>query len=121
MAETLGGVAFFFSFVAIVWSVLHFRYKAKARSADVVQSLIENDKDVTPEIIKSIGFVPKRSHLDLRNGMILVAIGIAFILFGGVIPDEEGKAAMAGIAMFPTLIGIALLIFWFAISRKDHD
>lgn len=121
MQDTLVPIALFAMVPAIIWAVSHYRYKAKEKSAEVVKAMIAKDVEVTPEVIKSIGFVPKRSHVDLRNGMILVAVGIAFLLFGGAIQDEEGQAAMSGLAMFPTLIGIALLIFWYAISRKDAD
>lgn len=121
MEEVLVPIALFAIIPVTIWAVSHYRYKAKVNSGEVVKAMIAKDVEVTPEVIKSVGFVPKRSHVDLRNGMILVATGIAFLLFGGAIPEEEGQAAMSGLAMFPILIGIALLIFWYAISRKDTD
>ena len=121
MSDDLAGVALFAAVPAIVWAVSHYRYKAKVNSGDVVKEMIARDKDVTPEIIKAVGFAPKRTHTDLRNGMILVSVGIAFMLFGNVIPDDEAPQIMRGISMFPTLIGIALLSFWYFVSRKDQD
>ena len=120
MSDDIAGVALFAAVPAIVWAVSHYRYKAKVNSGEVVKQMISSDKEVTPEIIKAVGFAPKRTHSDLRTGMIMIAIGIAFLMLGGVIPDEDGKAAFAAISMFPILIGIALLIFWYAISRKDQ-
>jgi len=121
MEDILVPIAMFLSIVLIVWAVIHYRFKSKLNSADVVKTMISNEVEVTPEIIKSVGFVPKRTHGDLRSGMILIAIGIAFIFFGGAIPDEEGQAVFGAISMFPILIGIALLIFWYAVSRKELD
>lgn len=119
MSEDLAGIVLFAAIPAVVWAVSHYRYKSKVNSAEVVKEMIAKDVEVTPEIIKSVGFKPKRTHSDLRTGMIMIAIGLGFIVFGGVVPEEEGKAALGAIAMFPILIGIALLIFWYAISRKD--
>ena len=120
MEDILVPIALFAIIPIIVWAVSHYRYKTRAKSAEVVKAMIAKDVKVTPEIIKSVGFIPKRTHGDLRNGMILIAIGVAFIFFGGAIPDEEGQAVFGAISMFPILIGIALLIFWYAISRKDQ-
>lgn len=120
MEEILVPIAMFATVLFVVWIVSHNRYKARVQSAEIVKDMIAANAEVTPEIIKSVGFVPKRRHADLRSGMILIAIGIAFIFFGGAIPDEEGKAVFGAISMFPILIGIALIIFWYAISRKEQ-
>lgn len=121
MSDDIVGVVLFAAVPAIVWAVSHYRYKAKVNSGDVIKQMIASDKEVTPEIIKAVGFAPKRTHTDLRSGLILIAIGIAFMLFGNVIPDDEAPEIMRGVAMFPTLIGIALLSFWYFISRKDRE
>jgi len=78
-------------------------------------------KEVTPEIIRAVGFAGKRSHSDLRTGMILVAIGMATFLLGGMVPEDDAQSVLGGIAMFPLFIGIAYLGFWFMISRKDPE
>lgn len=121
MAEVLVPISMFATVLFVTWVVVHNRYKARVQSAEIIKDMIASKAEVTPEIIKSVGFVPKRAHGDLRTGMILIAIGVAFIFFGGAIPDDEGKAVFAAISMFPILIGIALLIFWYAISRKEEN
>lgn len=120
MEDILVPIALFAIIPFIVWAVSHYRYKTRAKSAEVVEAMIAKGVEVTPEVVKSVGFIPKRTHSDLRNGLILVSIGIAFVIFGNAIPDDEAPKIMSGIAMFPTLIGVALLIFWYAISRKDQ-
>jgi len=103
-----------------IWLILNHKYKTKAKSAELIQAMIAKDQDVTPDIIKAIGFMPARRHADLRTGLILMAVGLAFFIFGGVIPEEEAQIVFGGIAMFPILISLAILIFWYFVSRKDE-
>lgn len=105
----------------IIWIVSHYRSKTKAKAAELINALINKDKEVTPEIIKSIGFVPARAHGDLRTALILGAIGTSMFIFGRMIPDEEAHSVFAGLASFPILIGVALFAFWFFVSRKEEN
>lgn len=99
---------------------MHHKFKTRAKAAELVKALINKDKDVTPELIKAIGFVPKRAHGDLRTSLILGAIGTSMFVFGHVIPAEEGQVVFSGLAAFPFLIGLALFAFWLFISRKEE-
>ena len=103
-----------------IWIILHHRYKTRAKSTELVQAMIANKKDVTPEMVKAIGFSPKRTHADLRTGLIILAFGIALFLFGRVIPEDEAAIVFGGLAMFPIFIAIAFLLFWYFVSRKDE-
>lgn len=114
----IGGLALF---PLIIFISMHYRYKAREKNVELIKSMLDTGKDITPDIIKSVGFTAKRSHSDLRTGMILVATGLAMIVFGGVIPEDEAQSVFGGLAMFPALIGITYLIFWYAISRKDPE
>jgi len=121
MEEILIPFVVFGSLALIVWTVLHHKVKAKAQNADVIKAMIEKDQPITPDIIRSVGFMPKRRHGDLRTGLILVAIGLAFMTMGQVIPEDEAPQIMTGIASFPLLIGFAITAFWYFVSRKDED
>lgn len=114
-------IGVFGSIPLVTWLILNHKFKIRTKSAELVSALIAKDKDITPELIKSVGFSATRSHSDLRRGLILLATGVAFFLFGGMIPEEEAQAVFGGLAMFPILIAFAYLIFWYFISRKDED
>ncbi|HHL42746.1 MAG TPA: hypothetical protein ENJ42_03945 [Hellea balneolensis] len=99
---------------------LHHKYKSKAKNVELVKTLIEHDKEVTPEIIEAVGFTPKKRHADLQFGMILVASSLAIMAFGAAIPDDpDASSIVGGIAMLPLFIGLAMLLFWFFVSRKE--
>lgn len=121
MEGTFAVIGVFGMIPLIVFLGLYFRNKARAKNVELVQAMLDKDKEITPEIIRAVGFTGKRSHADLRAGMILVAIGLALFVFGGVIPEDEAQAVMGGFAMFPLFIGVAFLAFWFMISRKDPE
>ena len=123
MEEVLAVIGVFGMIPLIVFLGLFFRNKARSKNVELVQAMLDKDKDITPEIFRAVGFTGKRSHSDLRTGMILVAIGLALLVFGGVVPDHEAEAqaVLSGIAMFPLFIGAAYLAFWFMISRKDPE
>jgi uncharacterized protein YqhQ len=121
MEDVAGIIAVFGTIPIIVWIVSHYRTKAKAKTVELVKIMVDKDREVTPELIKSIGFSPSRTHKDLRTGLILLAAGIAFFIFGGNIPnDHDATQIIGGIAMFPILIGVSFLIFWYFVSRKDE-
>ncbi len=121
MEGIIGIIAVFGTIPLVVFIILYFRNKARSKNVELVKAMLDKDKEITPAVIKAVGFSAKRSHSDLRTGMILVAIGIATLLLGGMIPEDEAQGPMAGLAMFPLLIGVAYLGFWCIISRKDPE
>lgn len=118
MNDILVPIVIFASVPFIVWAVSHYRYKARVKSSEVMQALVNKGETLTPEIIQSLGVKPQNRHGDLKTGLILIAIGLATILFGGAIPEDEAKQVFAGLAMFPLLVGIAFIGFWFFLGRK---
>lgn len=118
MEDTLVPIVLFATVPFIIWAVSHYRYKARVKSSEVMQAMVNKGDTLTPEIIQSLGVKPQNPHGDLKTGVILVAIGLATILFGGAIPDEEAHQVFAGFAMFPLLVGIAYIGFWFFLGRK---
>lgn len=105
----------------IVYTVTHFRSKNRAKTMAVLEKLIDNNKEISPDIIKAVGIIPKRAHADLRTSFILIAIGFATMILGQFIPDKEANAVFGGLSMFPILIGIALLAYWYLIGRKAEQ
>lgn len=53
---------------------------------------------------------PRDAPGDDRNGLVLVAIGLAMAGFGLIQGDEATIRIAAGAALFPLLVGIALLV-----------
>lgn len=104
-----------------VWAVSHARRKSHKAATEVMKTMVDKGEKLTPETIRALGIRPKRKHGDLRTGLILIALAIATILFGGVIPEEEAPEIFNGIAMFPLLIGAVYVALWVFIGRKNPE
>lgn len=119
MEDVLVPLGLFAIIPVIVWSVSRFRHRSFLAKSEVLKSMIDRGETPTTEFIAALGVQPKKRHGDLRVGLILVAISIATILFGGAIPDDEATRIMGGIAMFPLLVGLVYMVMWFAFGRKE--
>lgn len=108
-----------FAIVPIIVGVITInRRKTQEAMADVMKEMVAKGEPLNPEIIRTLGVRQKPKHADLRTGLILIAIGIATILLGGAIPEDEAQAALGGLAMFPILVGAVLVGLWAFIGRK---
>lgn len=95
-----------------------FRYRMRGEMQQTIRASIDKGQELTPEIIERLGSPKPPRDRDLRRGIITVAIAVALIIFGSVIPDDEARQVFAGIASFPFCLGIAFFILHF-FSRRD--
>lgn len=114
-------VALFTMFVLIVWAVCAYRFKTRKAVTDVLEAMTQKGEKVTPEIIHALGIRPRSRNADLRTGIILIALALAFFILGIMTGKEDGIRALSGIAMFPLLIGAAYVGLWVFIGRKAPE
>ena len=71
---------------------------------------MSRDSNLTPELLDRIDEEkPASGNGDDRIGVVLVAIGLAVLGYGLITGDPDDIRNMAGIALFPLLVGGALL------------
>ncbi len=121
MEEVLVPIALFAIVPVIVWGVARYRYKSQQAATEVMKSLVDKGESLTPETIKALGIRSRRKHGDLRTGLILIALAVATIFFGGAIPEKEAQQIFGGLAMFPLLVGLVYVGLWTFIGRKDPE
>jgi len=119
MEETLVPIALFAIAPLIVWAVVAYRFKTRKAIMKLLDSMTQKGEPVTPETIYALGIKPRSRHADLRTGIVLVSLALAFFAFGAIIGEEEAIRGLSGIAMFPLLIGAAYIGLWAFIGRKD--
>ena len=119
MEDILVPVAFFAVAPLIVWSVCAYRYKTKKAIMTVLESMTQKGETITPATINALGIRPRNRNADLRTGIILIALALAFFILGGLIGEEEAVRGMTGVGMFPLLIGAAYVGLWVFIGRKE--
>lgn len=112
----------FFAVIPVTVGLVSFnRRKTRAAMADVMKSMVERGEPLTPEIIGALGVRPSSPYRDLRFGLVLIAVGIATLILGGLIPEDEATVAFAGVATFPLLIGAVYVALWAFIGRKQEQ
>ncbi len=114
-------IAFFAMIAAIVLGPQWFKSRDRARLLETLRVAYDRGQPVPPEIIASLqaGERPKVSSpdRDLRSGIILAAVGLAFVVLAAAINWAEGDEEawiVAAVGAFPGLIGLGHLAFWAA-------
>ncbi len=110
--------------LGVVWVVSAARAKSRKEIQKTLQVAINNNAELTPEAIKALGAKPANPYADLRSGVILIAVALAFVLLGfgiSTVDDMEVDivAVMAGVAAFPGLVGLALIGMHFLVTEKS--
>ena len=88
-----------------------------------LRKAIERDSSVVGDLVEKIDRADwadsSRQKLgsDDRNGLVLVAVGLAAFGFAVVVNDPEWLRYGIGAALFPLLVGMALLARHFWLSR----
>jgi Domain of unknown function (DUF6249) len=92
---------------------------AKSRSLQrTVRMMVEKGQPVPPELFASPAGAPIRPWYDLRRGIILLAVGVAFVIFFGLTAGwEEGVWALG---LIPGLIGFGYIIVWRLANRHGN-
>jgi hypothetical protein len=91
----------------IIIAVLFFINRAKVAKQRTIQALVETGKDITPELLESLGLKVKRlPENDFRKGVLLFVTGavltLVFKMIGGVIWV---------FGLLPIILGIVYVVF----------
>ena len=96
----------------VIWAIVYYRHRNRAKLQETIQAAIAQGNQLTPELLEQISGPKPSSERDLRRGIIFLAVGIAFVIFGVFIGFEDTDALypMVGIGTFPILIGLGYLV-----------
>lgn len=103
----------------VVIAFFYFRFRARNALQETIQQALDKGAELTPDLLERLAGARPGPDADLRKGLIWTAVGLGSICFGILIPDDEATGAMAGIGMFPFLIGVAYFVMWKFAGRKD--
>lgn len=124
--EILVPIAFFAMVAAIVLVPRWLRSRDRQRLLDTMRVAYERGQPVPPDLVDSLQFdersaKPSSPDRDLRSGIILVGVALAFITLGLVINQIEGDREawiIGAVGAFPGFIGLGHLAFW--LLRRDR-
>jgi hypothetical protein len=111
--------------ISIVFLVIAVQVLRLARLALVQRAMrrvLDAGDQIAPEILaqaldRSSG---PMGLIEVRNGLVLVAIGLATAVFGLIQAQEATIRLAVGIAAFPGLVGAAMLIFGLVMLRRQR-
>lgn len=121
MEGILVPIAMFAAIAVTIWAVVAYRHRNQKAATEVMKAMVDKGESLTPETIRALGVRPRRKHGDLRTGLVLIALAVATIFFGGAIPEKEAQQIFGGIAMFPLLVGLVYVGLWAFIGRKNPE
>ncbi len=110
--EVIIPVASFFMVTIIVVTFLYLSHKNKLAIQDTIRKSLDQGNALTPELLEKLGTTPSPRIRDLRRGVVLSAIGIAAILAGLLINDNDASTGFVIIGLFPLLMGAGFLLVW---------
>jgi len=88
-----------------------------------IREAISRDNASVDALLASLGEERERPSgtNDDRNGGILIAIGLAMFLYSIIDGSENSIRELGGAAVFPLLIGGALLLRYYLARRRDRQ
>jgi len=87
-----------------------FRLIRALSAQKTIRQALTRGTELTPELLDRIDerTTSSPSGGDDRTGLVLVAIGLAMLVYGAIQGDPDDVRNMAGIAMFPLFVGAVL-------------
>ena len=85
-----------------------------------IREAISRDSPAVADLLAGVELEQKPSGAnDDRTAIVLIALGLALFLFGVIQGDMDDLRNMGGAALFPILVGVALLIRYYFARKRD--
>lgn len=84
-----------------------------------IREAISRDSDSVPALLAGVEEPKTGGANDDRTAFVLLALALALFLFGLIQGDPDDLRNMGGAALFPGLVGIALLIRYHFAKRRE--
>lgn len=119
MSEHLVPISLFVAIAACLIGLLYYQQKIKSKQQQTIQKFLEVGKDVSPEIIESIGKKAPSPYADITRAILLIAFSIAIVVYAALAIDDFLE--VAGLAVFPLFIGLAFLLLHLVKSKTKGE
>lgn len=90
-------------------------HRKRKQKMELVDLYIKNERDIPEHVVSALDNGGSAS--SLKSGLTLTAVGVGFVVALNVV----GASVVAGFALIPMFLGIARLIFWFLVERKNES
>lgn len=84
-----------------------------------IREAISRDSPAVSELVAGVEEEQKPAGAnDDRTALVLIALGLALLLFSALQNSEDGLRQMGGASVFPIFVGIALLIRQYLVRKR---
>ena len=83
-----------------------------------IREAISRDNPSVPVLLQGIEEPTNSGNNDDRTGAVLLALGLALFLFGLIQGDADDIRNAGGAALFPSLVGAALLLRYHLVKQR---
>jgi len=120
--EIVVPIGAFIAIIGVIWILSKSGERKRQAAHETLRLMIEKGQEVSPQLINDMSMITSPRRNDLRRGVILISLALAFALIG-LITTAQGNGDGEGlmIAIFPGLIGLAFLALWkFGYDSDSH-
>lgn len=113
VVEIVVPLALFATLLGVIWIFAVFGQRKRHVIHETMRLAMEKGQELSPEMMRDMSMITNPRMGDLRKGVILVALALAFVLIGIVTTlNGGGDEEVFIIGVFPGMIGLAYLALW---------
>ena len=113
--EIIIPIAAFGFVLTIIWLIGLFGQRKRQAIHETIRLAMEKGQELSPQMIKDMSLITNPRVSDLRRGIVLMSIAVAFCLIGFInlaVHDGRATVEIFSVAVFPGMIGRAYIALW---------
>ena len=112
MEGILVPIALFAMLAIVIPAYFYWNHKNRVSIMDTVQKAIDQGKDLTPDLLMSLGAAINPKMRDLRRGVVFLSLGVAGLLCSLFFNDAEVVNGIRAGSVFPLMLGVGFMVVW---------
>lgn len=110
--EELIPITMFIVIGAAVVAYFYWNHRNRVAIMETVQKAVQGGNTLTPELLDRLGAAADPRLRDLRRGIVLFFIGLAFLLATLFVDEPEIVSGFRAFSMLPIMMGLGFLLVW---------
>ena len=120
MEDIFVPLALFLMIFGIVAIVTFYRFRNRQELQLTIRATLDSGQALSSELLEQLTAALQPQHNDMRRGVILMAIGLAFVCLAFFVGDEGVLKPLLGFAAFPIFTGCAYLLMGYLRQKSDQ-
>ena len=112
-------VALFMMIFGVVAIVTFYRFRNRQELQLTVRATLESGQARSGELLQQLTAALHPQSNDIRRGVILLAIGLAFVCLAFLVGDGDTFGPLLGISAFPGFTGLAYIMMGYLGQKSE--